>query len=386
MYYKNECLITIKILIILYLIPIAFENYNYYRRAKLYITRRIYKLLFNEKERKEKDDLKYLNLYNKLIEMPKNPNDPLIEKERKTILKQYYSSTEKTNISIVFDLGPFFGFGNKISAFNKLLFYCGIIKCQNIILLANNNMFINHTLYDKDYNITILYDSFPSGAKVDYIKELDFFFFYDFFNFKIENRLDIIKNEIVNNLPKIEIKRNDLVIHMRSSDVFQFKNNPNHAPDYAQPPLCFYEKILNNNTFEEIYLLSVDDEYNPIIKILKKKYPKIIYNKNPLEIDLSYLVRGYNIISSISSLVISSIKLNDNLQFFWEFDRYPLKSKIFHSHYSIVNITRKYTVYQMEPSEIYKTKMVIWKDSDEQIEIMLNDTCPNDFKIIPPNI
>ena len=40
----------------------------------------------------------------------------------------------------------------------------------------------------------------------------------------------------------------------------------------------------------------------------------------------------------------------------------------------------------MEPSEIYKTKMVIWKDSDEQIQIMLNDKCPNDFKIVPPNI
>ena len=384
MYFKIECLITIKILLILFFVPIAFENNNYYRRARLYITRRIYKKLYNEIERKKKDDLKYLKLYNNFHEIPKDPNDPLIEKERKTILKQYYSSTKIANISIFFDLEHFFG--NQLSAFNKLIFYCEILKCQNIILPKNNNLFINHTLYDKDYNITIRYDNYPSGTKVDYIKSLDFFFFYDFFNFKIENRLDIVKNEIVNNLPKVEINKNDLIIHLRSSDVFQFKNTPNHAPDYAQPPLCFYEKILNNNKFEKIYIISEDDIYNPVIKVLKKKFPQLIYNKNALEIDLSYLVRGYNIIGSISSLLISSIKLNDNLKFLWEYDRYPLKSKIFHSHHSIINIKRKYTIYQMEPSEIYKNKMNIWKCSDEQIQIMLNDICPNDFKIVPPNI
>ncbi len=30
--------------------------------------------------------------------------------------------------------------------------------------------------------------------------------------------------------------------------------------------------------------------------------------------------------------------------------------------------------------------MIIWKCTDEQIEIMLKDQCPNDFKIIPPDI
>ena len=246
-------------------------------------------------------------------------------------------------------------------------------------------MYINHTLYDKDYNITI---EIRNNA-VPFVKWLSCIspnFFYDFYSLKVENRLDIVKNEIINNLPKIELNKKDLIIHFRSSDVFQHINDPEHAPDYAQPPLCFYEKILNNYNFDKIYIISEDNIYNPIIKVLQNKYPKIIYNKNTLEIDLSYLVRGYNIVASISSLLISSIKLNDNLNFLWEYDRYPLKSKLFHSHHSIINIKRKFNIYLMEPSEIYKTKMVIWKDSDEQIQIMLNDKCPNDFKIVPPNI
>ena len=105
-----------------------------------------------------------------------------------------------------------------------------------------------------------------------------------------------------------------------------------------------------------------------------------------MEIDLSYIVRGYNIVGSISSFLIESIKLNDNLKFLWEYDRYPMCSKLFNSHYSIFNFNRKFSVYLMEPSDIYKNKMIIWKDSDEQIEIMMNDKCPNDFKLVLPNI
>ena len=104
-----------------------------------------------------------------------------------------------------------------------------------------------------------------------------------------------------------------------------------------------------------------------------------------MEIDLSYIVRGYNIVGSISSFLTESIKLNDNLKFLWEYDRYPLKLKRHHNHYLLNKCKRKYTVFLMEPSEIYKTKMAIWKNSEEQIQIILKDTCPYDFKMIPPN-
>ena len=108
MYFKKECLIAIKILIIMLLVPIAYENNNFYRRAKLYISRRIYKLLLNETERKKRDDIKYFKIYNKLVDMPKDPNDPLIEKERKTILKQYYSTIKKKLIYLYYWIYSYF--------------------------------------------------------------------------------------------------------------------------------------------------------------------------------------------------------------------------------------------------------------------------------------
>lgn len=337
----------------------------------------------NQIENKKQQDLEDLNRYNELSDLPKNPNDPLIIKERNTILEAFYSDTKKTNITIFFDCQ--FPFGNQIAAFNKLIFFCEIIKCKTILLTKENNMFINHTLYDKVHNLTIeVLNYFPYDS--DFLTSLSPNFFFDIYNLKIENRLDIIKNEIVKNLPKINLGKNDLIIHFRSSDIFQNQNNPEHAPDYAQPPLCFYLKILTEFKFKKIYLISVDEIYNPVIQKLREMYPKIKYKENPLEVDIAYLVRGYNIVGSISSFLISSLKLNDNLVYLWEYDRYPMCSKLYHSHHSIYNIKRKYTIYQMEPSDVYKNKMIVWKCSDEQIEIMLNDKCPNDFKIVPPNI
>ena len=40
----------------------------------------------------------------------------------------------------------------------------------------------------------------------------------------------------------------------------------------------------------------------------------------------------------------------------------------------------------MKPSPIYKEKMYKWKRTKEQLNLMINDTCPNDFIIIKPNM
>ena len=330
------------------------------------------------RKKKEKEDIER---YNKLLDMPKNPEDPLIKKERETILENYYRDTNKTDMIIYFDMT--FPFGNQIAAVNKMIFYCEIIHCKKLILPVENRIYIKHTLLDKEYNLQI--EVAQESFQADLITDISFEFFYVFYNLKIENRIGILKNEIVNNLPKVNVNKNDLIIHIRSGDIFQHKGETDYAPDYSQPPLCFYQKILEQFKFSDIYIIAEDNIFNPVIEELRKKYPKIKYNQNSLEIDLSYLIYGYNIVGSISSFLISSIKLNDNIKFFWEYDRYPMCSKIYHFHHSIFNIQRNYTIYQMPPSEIYKYRMIVWKCSDEQINIMLNDKCPYNFKIIKPN-
>ena len=336
-----------------------------------------------EIENKRKEELKNIIKYKGLKDVPKDPNDPLIEKERKIILNNYFKTTPISDINIYYDFT--FSFGNQLAAFNKLIFYCEIIHCSKIYLSEENNLFINHTLYDKEHNLKIqvgLDDFF----NVQVLSSISPEFFYDFYTLKIDNRVDIFKKEILNNLPKVKISKNDLIIHFRSSDIFQHVNDSNYAPDYAQPPLCFYETILQKFKFDKIYIISADDIYNPVIKKLRKKYPRIVYHNNPLDVDISFLARGYKIVGSISSFLISSIKLNNNLKYLWEYDIYPMSGKLYHFHHLLFNIKRKYIIYQMKPSNVYKNKMIVWKCSKEQLKIMLNDKCSNNFKIIKPNV
>ena len=95
-----------------------------------------------------------------------------------------------------------------------------------------------------------------------------------------EFKVNLLKKEILRNIPKINSNYNDLIIYIRSGDIFI---KPHRK--YSQPPLCFYEKILKYNKFNRIFIIS-KDKNNPLIDIILNKYSNIIYNKNNLKIDL----------------------------------------------------------------------------------------------------
>ena len=277
-------------------------------------------------------------------------------------------------------IGYHYKLGNGLLALNKVLFYCEILQCKRILLNKYNTYFIKNTIYDKKYDLKIV--PFEKINQKDIISA--FFWphpYYTTLKILPENRFEVFKEEMLKNLPSFKINVNDLYIHIRTGDVYF---NPILGSYYGQPPLCFYKKVIECKKFNNIFIISEDDNY-PIIKKLISEYNNVIYKKNYLIIDVSALVHAYNIVGSISSFLTGLIKLNDNLKYFWEYDIYHKATKINHLHYSISNFTRKYTIYRMPPSKIYKKKMYIWNRTQEQLDLMINDTCPNDFKIIKPN-
>ena len=68
------------------------------------------------------------------------------------------------------------------------------------------------------------------------------------FLLKPEVRIQYLKEEILRNLPVINIDPDDLYIHIRGGDVFRVAP----VPMYGQPPLCFYERIMNSFKFKNI--------------------------------------------------------------------------------------------------------------------------------------
>ena len=257
--------------------------------------------------------------------MPKNSNDSLILKEKDDFLSQIREQFKKniSSIEILYLIGKI-RFGNLLISLNNVIFMCEIVGCKKIFL-EGDEFLIKNKIFHPKYNMSIepIYsrENLPNNTL---IMDAAYFYYYRK-HLKPENDFYVFKAEILNNLPKIETNSNDLYIHIRSGDVFE--NPPKIG--YSQPPLCFYQKILREFKFRKIYIIS-EDKKNPIINFLLREFDNIIYNKNNLYLDISYLANAYNIVSSKSSFIITLIKINDKLRFLWEFDLYRLSERFLH--------------------------------------------------------
>jgi hypothetical protein len=262
---------------------------------------------------------------------------------------------------------------------NKYIFYCEIIGCKSIILDKEIFSFIDKDIMFKNKTITIKFEDKTKYEKyLNYYKNL--LNLETFFGYKQKIKINLIKDEIYQYLPKIHSSKNDLYIHIKRGDIFN-DNSTNETQSYAQPPLCFYQNIIENYKFDNIYIISFDKS-NPIIKKLLHNYPNIIFNNNDLKYNIALLYNAYNVVASISSFFTSIVQLNNNLNSLWDFNIYQMMQKITHFHYDIYNYPQnRFTVYRMEPSPDYKMRMLKWNMSKNQRKLLLKDKCNNFFRL-----
>lgn len=161
---------------------------------------------------------------------------------------------------------------------------------------------------------------------------------------------------------------------MRSGDIFENKRPLYY---YAQPPLCFYKKIIQNYKFKNIIIISVNKS-NPNINKLLNLFPNIIYNVNSLKIDISYLSNAYNLVEAPSTLFFSIINLNENIKILWEF-YFNYHSYLYKYINSFNNIKKNFIIYRMKSSSKYRNIMKNWKNTISQIHLMISTDCPYDF-------
>jgi len=333
-----------KILLLFLFIIIVFENFN------------VIKLIYKH------------NINNKYI----------ISREKKKLLLFLSRRLEKklTKIEAIFLNGPS-RFGNLMVLLNKAIFYCEILKCKRMILNKNIYWFITKNTIDTENNMLI-----ELGDIKDFKKNKDilidntnnYFWYYGYY--QPQYRINIIKDQILQNLPKIITNPNDLKIYIRSGDIFG--NTFPSLQGYYQPPLCFYKNIINNFKFENIYIIS-ENKNNPVIEQILIQYPKIIYKINSLKYDMSILISAYNIVGAFSTFLKVLILLNDNLRQFWYFNSPTnlLMSYFFSYEFNHKNIS----LFKMKESDFYK-RMEKCKNLQCQKKMMLNYTCKYPFKAI----
>ena len=148
-----------------------------------------------------------------LKEKPSNKFDPIFIKEKEMFLNMI----SKKNARKVSDINTIIfsdkcKFGNCLIFISRLIFFCEFVECKRIILNKNIYWFLKKKIVYQKFNMTIEVDDMT-----EYYNNSSFLYvgkdiYYDFFYIRPESRINIIKEEILSNIPKVNIHQNDLYI------------------------------------------------------------------------------------------------------------------------------------------------------------------------------
>jgi len=175
--------------------------------------------------------------------------------------KEVRDTVFKNNVTKVETLAGGRGnIGNALIMLNNLINICEKIRCKNIIVPRGLEKIIKNPIFYKEYNITIFPYSYTKIIKIDITLSKRFIFWFTYKKKPHEIRLKIIREEVLNNIPIYNANQKDLYINIRSGDIFI--NTINKI--YSQPPLCFYQKIINENNYSNIFIISNGHE-NPVV-------------------------------------------------------------------------------------------------------------------------
>ena len=131
--------------------------------------------------------------------------------------------------------------------------------------------------------------------------------------------------------------------------------------------------------FRKYYLIA-ENKNNPVIEKILEIKSNVIYNRNPLYIDIAYLTNAYNLVGGkISTFLEAIIPLNNNLKNLWIFLLKTQNKSIKEKYNKFRN--HKTNIYEMNASDKYVKNMKIWSNLKLQRNLMINEICINEFKM-----
>ena len=355
---------------------LLFKKLNIIKKNKNELINNYLLTIPSKYEKEKRIERKRLEYFLSLQLLKKNTKDSFYLEIKKMLLNKFINNRRKIikKINIIY-LKQLANFGNTMQMLNNFIYYCEILECKNIYL--NDNWFIKRKITLGNINIDI---KKKTEINCTEINTLCFSLWKQFCLYpmviKPEIRINLLKNEIHQNLPKIKINPDTLYIFIRSGDIFQHCKNPY----FPQPPLCFYIKILDTFKFNNIRLISKTNN-NPVINKLLAKYPNIIFIKRFLKYDLACLMNAFNLVGATSSMLHASLILNENLKNYWEYDIYRYSEKFGHLHFDIYKYPNNFKIFRMNPSINYKNEFFAWKNTPEQLKLMIEEECPNNFNV-----
>lgn len=250
---------------------------------------------------------------------------------------------------------PYGRLGNFMGQIRNAL-QIGLFYKYNVILPP-------HPYFKKRY-IIINPDVTPNHEKI--IEPADFFYWenapnipnFDFklYDMNLELTYKILKDCFtINNVPPLGT--NSLLIHIRSGDIFE----ANPHGDYIMPPLSFYVDIIENNAYDDIYLVA-EDRGNPCINKLLELYPSIKFKIQSLDEDIKLILGASNIVMTFGTFIPLLLTISDHIKTVYTTS---YAAGLIH-HNKMTTVTNIVT----ELAE-YRNKLHPWKNTPEQREIMM---------------
>ena len=264
---------------------------------------------------------------------------------------------------------------------NGINFRLGNLILIILRVISANILFYKHhiiSIEDIKHRNNIVLKNFPNFFYFDEFENNDTIIESDFFNDQNYNNLSNDQKEyILNNYIKRYIDYYlynydslninfdcDLIIHIRSGDIFDKDNDFNKYINtdtfrwFVQPPYSFYEKIINENKYYKIFILSETDN-NPIIQKLLKNYNNVYFHKNDIETDFKILLNSKNLVSSTSDFVLSAVYLSNSKNII-----YTSRENYFYY------VSYKFNIKKYNYSDYYNLPI---NSYEEKINLMLNN-------------
>lgn len=168
----------------------------------------------------------------------------------------------------------------------------------------------------------------------------------------------------------LSLSEDHLVIHIRSGDIFT--HDPPH-PYYAQPPLAFYQLVLDHCTWSGVTLV-YEDQSNPVIGQLKSHLDQVgvpfTEQSATLKEDLEVLLAARNLVIARGTFAYPIVAMSPRVRQVFTFDHYQTVSKVDLLWGQRIEGVQLHTVNDREGT--YRDFVLAnWKNSPEQRQMML---------------
>lgn len=167
---------------------------------------------------------------------------------------------------------------------------------------------------------------------------------------------------LTENIPKIELPDDSLVVHIRSGDVFRAV--PHRK--YGQPPCSYYTDVIRMKNWSKIFVLS-QDRKNPCVDVVVKEVGG--YKQQSVSEDVGYMIAAKNLVISVSTLVNAAVTISEKLENLYTFN-----------HTRFIDINTMNCV----PTNEFKWKVLrYWKNNEKQRKMILNSKSCKKWEKLP---